>query len=124
MSLAQALARGVSSAPSEDSFGRLGIKGKNIAIFASITQVQAPRVYPENFPVWSLFVGLQTQWLIVAGMGGAHHIGMPYPAVESALRLRGTPRREWPGLFADLRVLEVAWLAEKSRLASQRRPGA
>lgn len=106
--------------PDQAAFGRLGIKGKNQALFATFTQVATPRVYPENLAAWSLFCGLQTQWQVVAGAGGAHYTGLPYPAVESALRLQRVPRSHWADLFADLRVLELAWLAEKAKLAKAR----
>lgn len=121
MTLAQALARGVNAAPPDQAaLGRLGIKGKHQALFATFTQVETPRVYPDNLAAWSLFCGLQTQWSVVAGAGGAHYTGLPYPAVESALRLQAVPRKLWADLFADLRVLELAWLAEKSKLAKAR----
>lgn len=118
---AQALARGVNTAPPDQAaFGRLGIKGKHQALFATFTQVATPRVYPENLAAWSLFCGLQTQWQVVAGAGGAHYTGLPYPAVESALRLQRVPRSHWADLFADVRVLELAWLSEKAKLAKAR----
>lgn len=106
--------------PDQAAFGRLGIKGKNQALFATFTQVATPRVYPENLAAWSLFCGLQTQWQVVAGAGGAHYTGLPYPAVESALRLQRVPRTHWADLFADLRVLELAWLSEKAKLVKAR----
>lgn len=57
---------------------------------------------------------------MAGGMGGIAHLGIPYQAVESALRLRGTSRREWPALFADLRVMESAYLSVKAEAIKQR----
>lgn len=55
-----------------------------------------------------MFDQLGSQWLV--GPVGAY--GLSYPAIESTLTLLRVKRRRWPELFADLRVLEAAALAQ------------
>jgi len=54
---------------------------------------------------------VQSQWR----MGMAGPTGLDYGGVESALRMAGTPRREWPQLFGDLQVMEGTWMDEVRR---------
>jgi hypothetical protein len=85
-------------------------------------------VWPDNVRPLRLFLALRRHWRVLAGgMGGMAWIGLDYVAVESVLRLMGTPRRLWRRLFADLRAMEDAALPilnEKSREASQSKEGA
>jgi len=70
-------------------------------------------VWPENWPSFSLFCAVQTQWR--TGMSGA--TGLDYPAVFATLdRLHRdkTPERR-DELFADIQVMEVAALKEMAK---------
>jgi hypothetical protein len=52
-----------------------------------------------------------TQWRV--GMGGA--TGLDYGVLPHVLRLVGVPKREWPRVFDDLRVMEAAVLTMKPK---------
>lgn len=58
----------------------------------------------------NLFISVVTNW-IYAGMSGAR-VGLNYQSVESALRMTNVPRSKWPEVFADIRVMEDAALAQ------------
>ncbi len=62
-------------------------------------------VLEENWPAVSMFMRLQTQW-IVGGMGA--FIGLNYQSVEFLFRIEGIEdQRE---LLADLQIMELAAL--------------
>lgn len=64
-------------------------------------------VLPENWEVLNLFVGLQTQWNWVAGMGCGGRAGLRYEAVYPLLdRLVPNDREEWRALFTDIQAME------------------
>ncbi|QZA80863.1 DUF1799 domain-containing protein [Deefgea piscis] len=63
-------------------------------------------LWPEHYPVVQLFLSCQTQWRSVASSAAFVRLGLDYTAVESALRMSGIARRQWPKLFKDLRVME------------------
>lgn len=77
-------------------------------------------LWPELVPVFNLFCELRTQWR-EAWRGKT---GLDYAGVESHLRLAGTPRRDWPALFADLRTMERsaldAWAERRARDEARR----
>jgi len=77
-------------------------------------------LWPQCVPAFNLFCELHSQWRV----GFQGRTGLDYAAVESHLRLSAAaPRRQWPGLYADLRVLERAALGvwERKRAAEQQR---
>lgn len=49
---------------------------------------------------------LTTQWRR-AGMAGAA-TGLDYAAIPAVFAMRGTPKKQWSGIFSDLRVMEDA----------------
>ena len=63
-------------------------------------------VWPENWPAWSLFCQVSTQWRV--GMGGA--TGLDYGAIYPLLDRIAQDAAEWMDLFDDLQVLEGAAL--------------
>lgn len=68
-------------------------------------------VWPENWNVLALFVGLQTQWNVAIGMGGGGRIGLRYEAVYPLLdRAADGDQKEWVRLFADVQAMEQAVL--------------
>lgn len=68
-------------------------------------------VEPDNWDNWLIFLAVSTQWVWASmGMGGAARVALNYSAVESALRMQGIKRKRWPGVFADLRHIELAVL--------------
>jgi hypothetical protein len=70
---------------------------------------QCTEVWPENWPVFTLFCDFQTQWRL-SGMGG--QFGLDYNVVFHKLdRMNLTPQQyeEWE---EDIRTLEFAAIAE------------
>jgi hypothetical protein len=78
-------------------------------------------VWPDNWPVLQVFMAMQTQWRMIAGMGGVMYQGIDYGAFTPAvLRGLGVTMAGWPEIFNGLRVMERAALTE---LNSGRQPG-
>ena len=65
----------------------------------------------ENWPAVTLFLAAATQWHF-AGMGGTP-TGLDYPGIEAAARMTGAEMS--PELFAGIRVMERAALAETGK---------
>lgn len=63
-------------------------------------------VWPDNLRAVNVFTAMSTQWR--AGMGGA--TGLDYAALPVVLRLMAVPRKAWPAILEDIRVLEAAAL--------------
>ncbi|WP_290906226.1 DUF1799 domain-containing protein [Aquabacterium sp.] len=76
-------------------------------------------VWDENWPAFTLFCSLETQWEREyltksqhSPMGASstytevRRVCLPSERVESHARLLGIPRREWPELFLDLQRME------------------
>jgi len=55
-----------------------------------------------------VFDAMATQWRTAAH----GPTGLDYNAIPLVLRMRGVARAEWPDLFDDLRVLEMAALEQ------------
>jgi hypothetical protein len=85
----------------------LAVMGGSLEI-AQAAQAASPtkdfEVLEENWPVVSLFMQLQTQW--VQGMGGI--LGLNYQSVEFVFRIEGIKNQR--EMLADLHVMEVAAL--------------
>lgn len=81
----------------------------------TVEEATAPpvEIWPDNLAALNVFSSMVTQWRV--GMAGA--TGLDYSAMESVLRLTGTPRADWPDVFDDVRLMEGAVLA---RWAAQR----
>ena len=57
------------------------------------------------------FVACATQWdYLTPGLGKPIPMGLNYTKLESVLRLKGTPRRQWPEVFEDVRFMEAVAL--------------
>ncbi|RTR02055.1 hypothetical protein EKG36_13090 [Halomonas nitroreducens] len=46
-------------------------------------------MWEEHWPALRVFLACRTQWRVIAGMGGAVHQGLDYPALESVMRMQG-----------------------------------
>lgn len=66
-------------------------------------------VWPDNMPSVEVFLDLSSQWRR-AGMAGVR-TGLDYTAIPAVLALRGIPKKQWPVLFDDIRVMEGAVLS-------------
>ena len=51
-------------------------------------------VLPGNRRVWELWLALETQWRLVAGMTGLTRTGLDYPAADTVRRALGIKRRD------------------------------
>lgn len=65
-------------------------------------------IWPDNLAAVNTFIAAATQWRV--GMAGA--TGLDYAALRPILQFTQVPRSEWPQVFADLRVMEDAALAQ------------
>lgn len=68
-------------------------------------------VWPENWPSWTLFMDVHSQWNI--GMAGP--TSLMYGSLYPLLDRRSSSRDEWEDLFADIRVLEAEALAAMNK---------
>ena len=79
---------------------------------------EAFEVHEDAWESWLFFLTVSRQWVYVVaggGMGGAAvRQCLNWPAIEAMARMSGTPRRQWPGLCADLLVIEEAVLVAES----------
>jgi len=53
-----------------------------------------------------VFLGLSSQWRVVASMSGFMWLGINYQAVECYFRLSGIPKKKRQQIFADLQVMQ------------------
>lgn len=67
-------------------------------------------VHEDAWDSWLMFLKVQNQWHFVSFKNHARRTGLNYVAVESVIRLALTPRRDWPALLGDMRVIEEAVL--------------
>lgn len=59
---------------------------------------------------------MQTQWAVVAGMGGGGRVGLRYEAIYPILdRVAKGDEAEWGRLFADIQAMERAVLRIPTR---------
>lgn len=70
---------------------------------------------PECLPVLGLWGEVQTQWR--SGFSGP--TGLDYAGVRASPAFRRLPRDEREDLFADLCVMERAWLAKRQQIAAE-----
>lgn len=63
-------------------------------------------LWPDTVESYLLFCDLDDQWLC----SPAGFYGLSTPAIESAFRLKGIPRRRWPALFGDIKVMTAGAL--------------
>jgi hypothetical protein len=72
--------------------------------FALDDYLETAEVWPENWPIFSLFLNLQTQWQ--TGMAGS--VGLRYEALYPLLDRHFAD--DWQQAFDDMRVMERAAL--------------
>ena len=66
-------------------------------------------VWPENMETVSLFLSLETQWVMSNGLSGSFPVGLSYPALETSMRMMDIPDKA--DMFKRIRVMELAALA-------------
>lgn len=77
----------------------------------SVEEASGPPVgvWPDNMPAVEIFIDLSTQWRR-AGMSGVR-TGLDYSVLPAVLAIRGIPKKQWPVVFDDVRVMESAVLS-------------
>lgn len=65
-------------------------------------------VWAEHWPALETFLACRTQWRVIAGMGGAVHQGLDYPALESVMRMQGI--EDTAERLAQVQLLEAGAL--------------
>lgn len=69
-------------------------------------------VWPENWPIWDAWIGLENRWrVVVAANGEVNRQGLDAAQIESTLRLMGMKRKERERVYQGLLVMEDAALA-------------
>lgn len=71
---------------------------------------QRLELWDEHLEAWELFLAVQTQWRIIAGLGGARYQGIDYTALESVMRMRGVA--DQGSRLDEVRHIEAGALAE------------
>lgn len=86
-------------------------------IAAVLAQQQSEEfsLWPENWPVFEMFLRLQTQWRVSAGMGGASFIGLDYGAARWLFELHQV--KDPVAMLDDLAVIEGAALSALNKRA-------
>lgn len=103
MALARALvARG--GGPTDDELTALGLTRADVVN----PQDQDHGVYPENWPAFTVFASMLTQWR--TSYGGI--IGLDYSVLPSVMRWLAIPPADEPEVFEAVRVMESAALPE------------
>jgi hypothetical protein len=65
-------------------------------------------LWPENETTFSLWLTIQTQWLI----GPTGPTGLNYPGIETCMRMHGFNKKVQQQLFGSIQVMEQAALEE------------
>lgn len=86
---------------------------------AEHAQAQQP-VWPQNWHATRVFLGMATQWQLLAGFGSVVQAGLRYealPVVASAVKAEVAPHllRPWAQLFAQVQALEAAAMKALNR---------
>lgn len=68
-------------------------------------------VYPENWPVFRVFMAMQTQWHI--GFNG--RTGLIYSALPFVFRQLGISKKQHADVFEGLQVMEIETLLIQSK---------
>lgn len=67
--------------------------------------------HADNELAFMAFCALQTQWRVIAGMGGAIYQGLEYVSIPVVMDHLRVARRRRAELFAELRIMESAAIA-------------
>jgi hypothetical protein len=79
-----------------------------LAQIAPVIEHTEFEIYPENLLALEVFLALQTQWNVIAGMSGVIYQGVNYQALNSVFSMLSIPSKDRPALFQDIRVMEQA----------------
>jgi hypothetical protein len=71
-------------------------------------------LWPENEPVFWLWIAVQTQWRIGDGVRHA----LDYPGVKVVMQMRGMKKREQGSIFSLIQMMEIECLNEWARKRS------
>ncbi|CAJ0740814.1 DUF1799 domain-containing protein [Ralstonia mannitolilytica] len=88
-------------APPADQLAAFGLASEDI-------QPEVVEIWPENVEIVDVFAHLHTQWR----MGARGPIGLDYTAIPAVLQLLQVPADRHAEVFAGIRIMEHAALAE------------
>lgn len=71
-----------------------------------VTQTQC-EILPENLIVFDIFLAMQTNWRVIAGMGGTAYQGLDYAAIPPVLQMFRIPKKDHADVFKELRLMEA-----------------
>ena len=63
-------------------------------------------VWDDNVPAVRAFIAAMTQWRF----GPEGPTGIDYSVLPTVFKLSSIPRKDWPGLFTDMQVMEAVAL--------------
>jgi hypothetical protein len=69
-------------------------------------------VYPCNADALRVFISMNTQWRVSAGMAGLSYIGFDYSALSEIWQRVGIAKCDRNRVFDQLRIMEAAALTE------------
>ncbi|MEN9671433.1 MAG: hypothetical protein RL018_1710 [Pseudomonadota bacterium] len=72
-----------------------------------VIEKQDFEVLPENLMAVQVFLAMQTNWRVIAGMAGIVWQGLDYSALPAVFQLMAIPKKQHPALFQDLRLMEA-----------------
>lgn len=114
-------------APLPSAAGKRSAQQKQAAIWAAIAAQQRAferaqqavfYLWPENIASYRLWCAVQTQWRVSDGQ----RTGLDYASLRAKPTVRAiTPAKRREELLADIEVMEVAYLAERGRMAEAER---
>jgi Phage related hypothetical protein (DUF1799) len=67
-------------------------------------------VYPCNLDALRVFITMNTQWRVCAGMAGLYYIGLDYNVLPEVWKRTGIAQRDRDDVFEKLRIMEAAAL--------------
>lgn len=79
---------------------------KKLGFTVAAQPAEMMEIMPNNWESFTAFIACQTQWRMLAGMGGVIWTGLDYGSSKLVL----DDRNAKPGVFADVRRMESAAL--------------
>ncbi len=64
------------------------------------------KLSPSNEQAYDLFRNLSADWKVIAGLGGAAHLGIPVTSIESIMRTWRIPLNQRKATLEQIKLLE------------------
>lgn len=66
-------------------------------------------MWPENAPVWDVWLAMEGQWRVVAGLSGWRYVGLEYASINIAIEMAGAEAHR-AVVLRGLRIMQRAAL--------------